>query len=279
MAETRHDPNQELIGQGIANILSPLVGGIAATGAIARTAANIRNGARTPVAGIVHSLVLLAVVLVAAPLASYIPLATLSAILLAVAVRMAEAHTFVELWRGPRADFAVMVTAFVLTVVFDLTIGVGAGMIMAIVLFLRQMESVSHIRIVTPGSEPEMTGAHSMHGKDIPPGVVLYRIEGPFFFAAAENLDQALRGSGGKPKVVIFRMRNVPAMDASGLHAFRVAVEKLHRDRVKVLLTAVQPQPMKVMFESGFVGSLGERKFCADLDQALELAKELLSAT
>lgn len=277
MAETRHDPNQELIGQGIANILSPLVGGIAATGAIARTAANIRHGARTPVAGIVHSLVLLLVALVAAPLAGYIPLATLSAILLVVAVRMAEVHTFVELWRGPRSDFAVMAAAFGLTVVFDLTIGVGAGMIMAIVLFLRQMESVSHIRIVTPESEPEAEGPHSMRGKDIPAGVVLYRIEGPFFFAAAENLDQALRGSGGQPRIVIFRMRNVPAMDASGLHAFRIAVEKLHRDGVKILLTAVQPQPMKVMFESGFVTQLGEHKFRADLDDALKLARQLLA--
>jgi len=277
MAETRHDPNQELIGQGIANILSPLVGGIAATGAIARTAANIRNGARTPVAGIVHSLVLLLVALFAAPLAAYIPLATLSAILLTVAVRMAEAHTFVELWRGPRSDFGVMATAFGLTVVFDLTIGVGAGMIMAVVLFLRQMESVSHIRLVTPESEPEGTGTHSMRGKDIPEGVVLYRIEGPLFFAAAENLEQALRGSGGTPKAVIFRMRNVPAMDASGLHAFRVAIEKLHRDGAKIFLTAVQPQPMKVMFESGLVSWLGERKFCADLDEALATVRQVLA--
>jgi sulfate permease, SulP family len=278
MADTRHDPNQELIGQGIANILSPLVGGIAATGAIARTAANIRTGGRTPLAGIVHSLVLLLVALVAAPLAAYIPLATLSAILLVVAVRMAEAHTFIELWRGPRSDFAVMTTAFGLTVVFDLTIGVGAGMIMAVVLFLRQMESVSHIRIVTSESEPEPAGANSLRGKTIPEGVVLYRMEGPFFFAAAENLDQALRGSGGKPKIVIFRMRNVPAMDASGLHAVRVAVEKLHRDGVKILLTGVQPQPMKVMFESGFVTWLGEHKFCADLDDALEVTKRILAS-
>ena len=278
MADTRHDPNQELIGQGIANILSPLAGGIAATGAIARTAANIRNGGRTPVAGIVHSLVLLLVAMVAAPLASYIPLATLSAILIVVAVRMAEVHTFIELWRGPRSDFAVMATAFGLTIVFDLTIGVGAGMIMAVVLFLRQMESISHIRLVTSESEPEMEGANSLRGKDIPSGVVLYRIEGPLFFAAAENLDQALRGSGGKPKIVIFRMRNVPAMDASGLHAFRVAVEKLHRDGVKILLTAVQPQPMKVMFESGFVTQLGEHKFFADLDEALEVTKRILAS-
>jgi len=192
---------------------------------------------------------------------------------------MAEAHTFIELWRGPRADFAVMTTAFALTVIFDLTIGVAAGMIMAVVLFLRQMESVSHIRLVTSESEPEAAGANSARGKDIPDGVVLYRMEGPFFFAAAENLDQALRGSGGKPKIVIFRMRNVPAMDASGLHAFRVAVEKLHRDGTKILLTAVQPQPMKVMFESGFVASLGEHKFCGDLDEALNLSRRLLGAT
>jgi SulP family sulfate permease len=278
MADTRHDPNQELIGQGIANIFSPLAGGIAATGAIARTAANIRNGARTPLAGIVHSLVLLLIAMIAAPLASYIPLATLSAILLVVAVRMAEAHTFIELWRGPRSDFAVMVTAFGLTIVFDLTVGVGAGMIMAVVLFLRQMESISHIRLVTSDSETEAEGANSLRGKDIPSGVVLYRMEGPFFFAAAENLDQALRGSGGTPRVVIFRMRNVPAMDASGLHAFRVAVEKLHRDGVKILLTAVQPQPMKVMFESGFVTWLGEHKFCADLDEALKTAGRHLAA-
>ena len=277
MAETRHDPNQELIGQGIANILSPLAGGIAATGAIARTAANIRNGGRTPLAGVVHSLLLLFVALVAAPLVSYIPLATLSAILLTVALRMAEAHTFVELWRGPRADFAVMAAAFGLTVIFDLTIGVGAGMIMAMVLFLRQMESVSHIRLVTPENEPEGIGTHSMRGKDIPKGVVLYRIEGPLFFAAAENLEQALRGSGGTPKAVIFRMRNVPAMDASGLHAFRIAVQKLRRDGVKIFLTAVQPQPMKVMFESGLVDWLGMEKFCPDLDDALARARRMLT--
>ena len=278
IADTRHDPNQELIGQGIANIVSPFVGGIAATGAIARTAANIRNGARTPLAAAIHSLVLLAVALFAAPLVAYVPLASLSAILLTVAIRMAEAHTFIELWRGPRSDFGVMVTAFALTVVFDLTIGVAAGMFMAAVLFLRQMEAVSHIRLVTPESEPEAAGADSMRGKQIPQGVVLYRIEGPMFFAAAENLDQVLRGSGGTPKIVIFRMRNVPAMDASGLHAFRIAIEKLHRDDVKIFFTAVQPQPMKVMFESGLVTWLGVHKFCGDLDQALAAARDALSA-
>src|SRR5207237_6871824 len=166
---------------------------------------------------------------------------------------------------------------FGLTVLFDLTIGVAAGMFMAVVLFLRKMEAVSHIRLVTPESESESPGTKRMRGKEIPGGVVRYRIEAPLFFAAAENLDQALRGSGRKPKIVIFRMRNVPAMDASGLHAFRVAIEKLHRDGVKIFLTAVQPQPMKVMFESGLVSWLGEHKFCADLDQALAACRQALT--
>jgi SulP family sulfate permease len=264
MTDTRHNPNQELVAQGLANLLSPLVGGIAATGAIARTAANIRSGARSPVSGIVHALLLLLVALVAAPLARFIPLAALSAILLGVAFRMAEWHTFVELWRGPRADFGVLVTAFGLTVVFDLTIGVGAGMIMAVVLFMRQMES-----------EVEGAGSHSILGKDVPEGVILFRIEGPLFFAAAEKLEQALAASGGVPRAVIFRMRNVPAMDASGLHAFEVAIDKLHREKAKVFLTAVQPQPMKVMYESGFVDRLGMNKFCADTDHALQRVREL----
>ena len=263
----------------MANLLCPLAGGITSTGAIARTAANIRSGARTPVAAIIHALVLLAAVFSPRPLVSYIPLAALSAILLTVAVRMAEWHTFVELWRGPRADFGVLVATFALTVVFDLTIGVGAGLIMAMVLFLRQMEDVTRVRLITEENEDHATGSHSIRGKDIPPGVILYRIEGPLFFAATEKLDMALRGSGGKPRVVIFRMRNVPAMDASGLHAFEVAIAKLRRDRVEIFLTAVQPQPMKVMFESGLAERLGLDRFCADIDQALAVVRDILAAT
>jgi sulfate permease, SulP family len=277
MTDTRHDPNQELLAQGIANVLCPIAGGITATGAIARTAANIRTGARTPVSGIVHALVLVAVVFFAARLAGYIPLAALSAILLTVAFRMAEWHTVVELWRGPRADFGVFVAAFALTVIFDLTIGVGAGLVMAVILFLRQMEEITHVGIVTAQTETEHPGSHSIRGKDVPRDVVLYRIEGPMFFAAAEKLDMALRGSGGKPRVVIFRMRNVPVMDASGLHAFEVAIAKLERDRIEIFLTAVQPQPMKVMFESGLAERIGLDRFCADIDQALAAVRKTLN--
>jgi SulP family sulfate permease len=277
MADTRHDPNQELLGQGIANVLCPLVGGIAATGAIARTAANIRSGARSPVAGIVHSGVLLLVALVAAPLARYIPLACLSAILISVALRMAEWDTFPELWHGTRSDFAVMLATFGLTVVFDLTIGVGAGLAMAVVLFVRQMEAMAHVKLLTPESDVEMEGSNSIRGKVIPPGVVLYRLQGPFFFAAADKLEVALRGSGGRPKIVVFRMRHVPVMDATGLHALEIAVEKMQRDGVRVLLTAVQPQPMKLMHAAGLVDRIGLEHICANIDEALAVSGKLLN--
>lgn len=278
MTDTRHDSNQELIGQGIANVLTPLVGGIAATGAIARTAANIRSGARSPISGIVHALVLLVVALFGGPLAQHIPLACLSGILITVALRMGDWDTFREIWRGPKSDFMVLITAFLLTVIFDLTAGVGVGLVMAAVLFVKRMEEITNIHLVTPETETESAGGHSIVGKDVPDGVVLYRLEGPFFFAAAEKLEAALRGSGGKPRAVIFRMRNVPAMDASGLHAFEVAVHKLRRDGVRIFITAAQSQPMRVMDESGLVDLIGRHKFCADIDEALTRVREVLAA-
>lgn len=277
MTDTRHDSNRELVGQGIANLAAPLFGGIAATGAIARTAASIRNGARTRRAGIIHAFVLLGIALVAAPLAKFIPLAALSAILIVVAIRMAEWHTFVELWRGPRTDFLVMVATFALTVALDLTAGVGCGMVMAVVLFIRRMEEMTHVKLLTPESDMEMEGSHSVRGKEVPPGVVLFRIHGPLFFAAADKLELALKGSGGRPKIVVFRMRLVPMMDASGLHAFEVAVEKMQRDGVHVLLTAVPPQPMKVMHACGLIDRIGIDNVCASVEQALDRARELLA--
>jgi len=276
MADTRHDSNQELIGQGIANVVAPLVGGIAATGAIARTAANIRNGARSPVSGMVHALVLLLVALFAAPMAGMIPLACLSGILITVALRMAEWDTFPEIWRSTRSDFFVLLTAFLLTVIFDLTIGVGIGLIMAAVMFVKRMEEITHIKLVTPVNDDERSGSNSIAGKDVPDGVVLYRVEGPFFFAAAEKLESTLRASGGKPRAIILRMRNVPAMDASGLHALEVVIEKLHRDGVKILLTGVQPQPMKVLVGSTLAEKIGLEHFCADIDEALVRVRVLL---
>jgi sulfate permease, SulP family len=276
MADTRHDSNQELLGQGIANLLVPLVGGIAATGAIARTAANIRSGARSPLAGIIHALVLLVVALVAAPLARYIPLASLSAILISVALRMAEWDTFAELWKGSRSDFAVLLATFGLTVIFDLTIGVGAGLAMAVMLFVQGMEEITQVRMLTPETDTEFEGDNRLRGMTIPPGVVLYRFQGPFFFAAADKLEAVLRGSGGKPRITVFRMRHVPVMDATGLRAMEVAVQKMHRDGVRVLLTAVQPQPMKVMHAAGLIDRIGRENVCATIAEALVRCGRLL---
>jgi len=275
MTDTRHDSNQELIGQGIANLLCPLVGGIAATGAIARTAANIRNGASSPVSGLVHSIVLLLVALIAAPFAGYIPLAALSGILITVALRMAEWEDFHSLWKTHRSDFFVMLAAFLLTVIFDLTIGVGAGLLMALVMFVRRMEEISHIQLLTPENDPETDGSFSLRGKTVPPGVVLFRFHGPMFFAAADKLETALRGSGGEPRVVILRMRYVPSMDATAVQVFRSAVEKLIDDGVTVYVTGIQPQPMSSLFKSGVVDLIKIQNFCGNIDEALQKSRQI----
>ncbi len=275
MIESRHDSNQELIGQGLANILCPFFGGISATGAIARTATNIRSGAKTPVAGIIHSITLLVIVLVAAPLAKSIPLAALSAVLLVVAYRMGEWENFLELWRGPKSDFVVLVVTFGLTVIFDLTIAVGVGLTMAGALFVRRMEEITQIRLVTADSEMDVGGG-SIRDKEIPEGVLVYRIEGPFFFGAAEKLETALDRYSTVPRIVIFRMRNVPAVDATGLHALEIMLDKFHRKGTQLILSGVQPQPMKVLYNAGFVDKIGLDNVCANIDAALSRARQLL---
>lgn len=277
MTDTRHDSNSELIGQGLANIITPFLGGFAATGAIARTAANIRAGARGPLAGVIHALSLLVFVLVAAPLVSHIPLATLAAVLVGVALRMAEWDTFKELWHSSRPDFVVCVAAFALTVIFDLTIGVGAGLVIAVVLFVKRMEDIAHVRLLTPTNDPEHDGSLSLRGKTVPEGVVLFRFDGPLFFAAVEKLEAALRTHSGRPRIIVFRMRHVPSIDATALHSLEVAIEKMQRDGVHILLTAVQPQPMKLLYQSGLAERLGLDNFCANIDEALARAAKLLA--
>ncbi len=278
MIESRHDSNQELMGQGLANVLCPFFGGISATGAIARTATNIRSGAKTPVAGMIHSITLLVIVLIAAPLAKSIPLTALSAVLLVVAYRMGEWDNFPELWRGPKSDFMVLVVTFGLTVVFDLTIAVGVGLTMAGALFVRRMEEITQIRLVTADSELDVGGG-SIRDKEIPEGVLVYRIEGPFFFGAAEKLEAALERYSTVPRVVIFRMRTVPAVDATGLHALEVMLDKFHRKGTQLILSGVQPQPMKVLFNAGFIDKIGLDNVCANIDAALAQARHLLEGT
>ena len=275
MIEAHHDSNQELIGQGVTNFICPFFGGISATGAIARTATSVRSGARTPIAGVVHSLTLLVIVLLAAPLAKFVPLAALGAVLMVVAYRMGEWDNFITLAHGPKSDFWVLVVTFALTVTFDLTIAVGAGLLMAGVLFVKRMEEITHIRLVTSESEMEL-GGDSIRDKDVPAGVLVYRIEGPFFFGVAEKLEEALARSASIPPVVIFRMRNVPAIDATGLRALQVTLEKFQRRGTKLILSGVQAQPMKVLFNAGFVDRIGLENVCANIDTSLVRARQLV---
>jgi SulP family sulfate permease len=276
MIGRRHDSNQELVGQGLANLVSPLCGGIAATGAIARTATNVRSGGRTPIAGMVHSIALLLIVLVAAPLARFIPLATFSGVLMVVAWRMGEWHNFGVMARGPRGDFWVLLVTFALTVAFGLTVAVGLGLLIAAALFVRQMEAVTQIHLVTAESDLEV-GGESVRGKDIPPGVLVYRFEGPLFFGVAEKLEAALERSSATPAVVIFRMRNVPVIDATGLRILNLVREKFHRRGTRMIFSGMQPQPMKVLFEGGFVDAVGLENICANIDAALSRAREILA--
>lgn len=278
MIETRHDSNQELMGQGIANFVCPFFGGISATGAIARTATNVRSGGRTPVAGIIHAVILVLIALVAAPLAQYLPLTSLSAVLLVVAYRMGEWPNFKEMARGPKSDYLVLLVTFGMTVAFDLSIAVGLGMALAFILFVRQMEEITHVRIITGESDVGL-GGDSIRDKSVPEGVIVYRIEGPFFFGVAEKLEDVLDSAEIKPRIVIFRMRAVPAIDGSGLRALEIMRRKFSRRGTKIILSGVQPQPMKVLFNSGFVDKIGLDNICPDIDASLERAWEIVKET
>jgi len=217
----------------------------------------------------------LLVVLVAAPLAQYLPLAALSAVLLVVAYRMGEWLNFKELARGPKRDYFVLIVTFSMTVAFDLSIAVGLGLALAFILFVQQMEEITHVRIITGDSDVGL-GGDSIRDKAVPKGVLVYRIEGPFFFGVAEKLEDALDSAQITPSIVIFRMRAVPAIDGSGLRALEIMFRKFSRRGTKLILSGVQPQPMKVLFKSGFVDKLGLDNICPDIDASLERAWEIV---
>lgn len=275
MVDDRHDANQELIAQGLANIISPLFGGIAATGAIARTATNVKSGARTPVAGIVHALTLLVIILVAAPLAKFVPLATLSAVLVNVAFHMGEWHNFTRLRKWPICDSAVFLSAFALTVVVDLTVAVEIGMVLAAVLFIKRSSETTQIMAVDESTETEGSH-HSLVGKEVPKGVMIYRMMGAFFFGAVDKLESVLKRVNQEPEVLILRMRKVVAMDATGLNALEDLYEKLHRKGKHLVLSAPHTNPMMVMEKAGFINRLGHENVCPHIDAALARAREIL---
>jgi sulfate permease, SulP family len=275
MMDDRHDSNQELMAQGLANIVSPLFGGIAATGAIARTATNVKCGARSPVAGMVHAVTLLVILLAAAGLAKFIPLATLSAVLVNVAVSMGEWHNFARVLKWPRSDAAVFLAAFGLTVVVDLTVAVEIGMVLAAVLFIKRVSETTQITAVDESTETE--GAqHSLVGREIPKGVMVYRIFGSFFFGAADKLETALRRNGQEPDVLILRMRKVLAMDATGLNALEDLFERLRGRRKYLVLSGPHTQPLFMMDKSGFLDRLGRENVCANIELSLGRARNIL---
>ena len=275
MIDDRHDANQELIAQGLANIVSPLFGGIAATGAIARTATNVKSGARTPVAGIAHAVTLLVIILAAAPLARFIPLATLSAVLVNVAIHMGEWHNFARLRKWPVCDSAVFLSAFAFTVVIDLTVAVEIGMVLAAVLFIKRSSETTQIMAVDESTETEGSH-HSLVGKEVPKGVMVYRMMGAFFFGAVDKLESVLKREKSEPEVLILRMRKVVAIDATGLNALEDLYEKLHRKGKHLVLSAPHTNPLMVMERAGFIDRLGRENVCPHIDAALERSRQIL---
>ena len=276
MIDDRHNSNQELMAQGIANIVSPIFGGIAVTGAIARTATNVKCGARTPVAGIIHAVTLLTIILVAAPLAKFIPLATLSAILVIVSLNMGEWHNFIRLPKWPRSDTAVFLATFCLTVIIDLTVAVETGMVLAAMLFIKRVSDTTQITAVDESTETEGSH-HSLIGKEVPNGVMIYRIFGSFFFGAADKLESALQRLKQEPDVLILRMRKVLAMDATGLNALEDLYERLRHRGKCLVLSGPHAQPLFMMDKAGFLDRLGRENVCANIDLALARSRELLN--
>ena len=275
----QHRSNMELVAQGIANIASPLFGGMPATGAIARTATNVKNGGRTPVAGIVHALTLLVITVFAGRWAALIPMATLAAILVVVAYHMSEWRAFLGELRAPRSDVAVLLTTFALTVLVDLTVAISVGMVLASFLFIRRMAAVTSVNVVTR----ELQEATFDEGDEaildssrIPHGVEVYEINGPFFFGAATTFKDTLARVAGKPKVLIIRMRHVSALDSTGMHALTEVVHRTRRDGTAVILSDVHMQPLVALTGTPALAEIGEDNVVGSLDLALARAREIL---
>jgi len=275
MIDDRHDSNQELMAQGIANMTVGIFGGMPTTGVIARTAANVRCGAQTPIAGIIHSLTLLVILLLAAPLAKHIPLAALSAVLVVVALRMGEWHQFARLKRWPKSDVAIFLCAFGLTVTVDLPTAVGASLILASALLVKRLSETTQVdadEAVTQAASLSQTTA----GRLIPEGVVVFRIFGAFFFGAADKLESSLRRSGQLPEVLILRMRDALALDATGLDALEDLFEKLQKQKKQLILCAPHSQPLFALTRAGFIDRIGMDNICGDMDASLARARQIL---
>lgn len=278
--EDRHDSNTELIAQGAANLLTPLFGGIPATGAIARTMTNINNGGRTPVAGIVHAVVLLLILLLLMPLAQYIPMACLAGVLAVVAYNMSGWRTFKALLRNPRSDVAVLLITFFLTVVFDLTVAIEVGLLIACVLFLKRVMETTEISVIRDEIDPSAGTDLTLHEEHltVPEGVEVYEINGPYFFGIATKFEELMAQMGDRPKVRVIRMRKVPFIDSTGLHNLTTLCEMSRREKIEVVLSGVNEQVHMALERAGIIEMLGGENVCPNIHVALERAARLVAA-
>lgn len=271
----RHDSNTELVAQGIANFVSPIFGGIPATGAIARTMTNINNGGRSPIAGIVHAIVLLLILLFLMPLAKYIPMACLAGVLVIVSYNMSGWRVFKGLLKNPKADVVVLLITFFLTVIFDLTVAIEVGLVIACVLFMKRVMETTQISVITDEIDPNKESDLEVHEEHliIPNGVEVYEINGPYFFGIATKFEEIMASLGDRPKIRIIRMRKVPFIDSTGIHNLTTLCEMSQKENIHIILSGVNPQVHNVLEKSGFYELLGKENICSNINEALEVAR------
>lgn len=270
----RHDSNTELIAQGIANFVSPIFGGIPATGAIARTMTNINNGGKSPVAGIVHAVVLLLILLFLMPLAQYIPMACLAGVLVIVSYNMSGWRVFKGLLKNPKSDVTVLLITFFLTVIFDLTVAIEVGLVIACVLFMKRVMETTQISVITDEIDPNKESDLEVHEEHliIPNGVEVYEINGPYFFGIATKFEEIMARLGDRPKIRIIRMRKVPFIDSTGIHNLTTLCEMSQKENIHIILSGVNEQVHAVLEKSGFYELLGKENICSNINEALEVA-------
>lgn len=278
----RHDSNTELIAQGIANVVSPIFGGIPATGAIARTMTNINNGGRSPIAGIIHAVVLLLIFLILMPLAQYIPMACLAGVLVIVSYNMSGWRTFKALLKNPKSDVAVLLITFFLTVIFDLTVAIEIGLVIACVLFMKRVMETTEISVIKDEIDPNKESDLEVHEErlTIPKGVEVYEINGPYFFGIATKFEETMAQLGDRPKIRIIRMRKVPFIDSTGIHNLTNLCQMSQKENIHIILSGVNEKVHNVLEKSGFYELLGKENICSNINEALAVAdKEIKELT
>lgn len=276
----RHNSNTELIAQGAANIIVPIFGGIPVTGAIARTMTNINNGGRSPIAGIIHAVVLLLILLFLGPLTKHIPMACLAGVLIIVSYNMSEWRTFRSLMKNPKSDVSVLLATFFLTVIFDLTIAIEIGLLIAMLFFMRRVAETTQVSVAT--NEIDLSDEGEIHHDEevlsLAKGVEVYEIDGPFFFGIANKFDGVMKTVGDKPKVRIIRMRKVPFMDSTGLHNLESLLRLSQAENIHLILSGVNHHVHEILTKSGFDRKIGEDNICANINEAVEKANKAVGA-